>query len=883
MYDLDNVNGKYSGVAIGNGTVVHETCLLQTGDITDLGVIATDEAVTGFLPAPTFNPYAWDDPEPASFHPLDVTAWGPNGTAAAFVWDGSAGQDDLHPFEGNYIFGVGVGTLINGDYNGPEIKSWNAPQFPEPSPFGVIAVVNDNNEFVLQDNDDFIRQDGPDGKYIYYAGAFEVGDLRTKLFLDIYQNQIAYGSSSQMISLTNSGKMLLRMDLIQPVPGINASQESPQLFIADHTIDPSNPTAIKKDLKIVGVPESWNILFPLTPPAVLNGHGATHDQITEQNVIDAIGVRVKDDAGNPLWNQPQRPVLLFPVELAVDGNRDGTINLGSVADQTTTSRPYRFWVNDDQDSTVTLAAGVSGGATDGDVVPAGTPDFTEPLIRCKRDLEDWTRLWINVSGSAAFIKGLVQSGYSVGLQFEAIPGDTIDPLPQIKICKAAESTGATGYTTDDATAAQQIAPPYCIPIADANGNTLIGSAPFLLPSTFWNDVNDTTSKHLLFEGCAGGKGKLKLVFYDSQGNKIGEGGAVYLDIKNIKKMYQRGYSVAGNYNPPYNYTANPLGPAIALATDPNAAQAFDQPWDETSQCIVFVHGFNTTYEQSTNSAETIFKRLWWRGYKGRFASFRWPTYGNGTVPWGALGTYNDSEYMAWHSGSALKAFVSSMPGALTVNIVAHSMGNLVAGEALREGMNANHYAMLHAATSASCYSNNSFTYQATNFGPTMDTDGNLSIRNIAYTGWLGHISGKPINFADNQDSVVGSIWNGNNSSFKPQVTLLGYKCGYTYPGLVRSKDPEFDDESQITDPPMNAWDSFVFLRYVTDDREAKAYVDHSLTGAIGYNETQGGAVVDFVDDQRFGDSHSTEWDWDIQDLQLFYRTLMQKLGQDQNP
>lgn len=58
-----------------------------------------------------------------------------------------------------------------------------------------------------------------------------------------------------------------------------------------------------------------------------------------------------------------------------------------------------------------------------------------------------------------------------------------------------------------------------------------------------------------------------------------------------------------------------------------------------------------------------------------------------------------------------------------------------------------------------------------------------------------------------------------------------------------------------------------------------------LTGAIGYNETQGGSIGDFVDDHRFGNNHSYEWDENIQDQQLqqFYPALMSHLGLTPNP
>src|SRR5277367_3981482 len=87
-------------------------------------------------------------------------------------------------------------------------------------------------------------------------------------------------------------------------------------------------------------------------------------------------------------------------------------------------------------------------------------------------------------------------------------------------------------------------------------------------------------------------------------------------------------------------------------------------------------------------------------YRGRFASYRWPTYGSGDTFWGytysAAGIYNDCEYVGWASGAALKQFVSDKMSGYNVDVMSHSLGSVVVGEALREGMSVQYYAMSHA-------------------------------------------------------------------------------------------------------------------------------------------------------------------------------------------
>ena len=203
------------------------------------------------------------------------------------------------------------------------------------------------------------------------------------------------------------------------------------------------------------------------------------------------------------------------------------------------------------------------------------------------------------------------------------------------------------------------------------------------------------------------------------------------------------------------------------------------------------------------------------------------------------------------------------------------MGNLVIGEALRQGMSCTHYAMLHAATSASCYNDAMFSYPVTNAEVlTADTDPEPPVKRLGYSGWLGQIGGGPINFRDDQDSVLGSAWNFNNNRFKPQVFSGSFYTGRYY------YDRSLPVDQRLGVTFLNR---AIAVRAVSEQAEAKAYADYSLTGAIGFNETQGGSIQDSVDDSYLGDDHGAEWNWKIQDLSAFYNALLLKFGLPRNP
>jgi len=76
---------------------------------------------------------------------------------------------------------------------------------------------------------------------------------------------------------------------------------------------------------------------------------------------------------------------------AVDANRDGNITFDA-ADQTAATNAYRFWVNNDHD-------GYDSSIDDyDDLNPSTGTDAQSFSITCTRDLEDYTRLWINTQG-----------------------------------------------------------------------------------------------------------------------------------------------------------------------------------------------------------------------------------------------------------------------------------------------------------------------------------------------------------------------------------------------------------------------------------------------------------------------------------------------------
>lgn len=129
---------------------------------------------------------------------------------------------------------------------------------------------------------------------------------------------------------------------------------------------------------------------------------------------------------------------------------------------------------------------------------------------------------------------------------------------------------------------------------------------------------------------------------------------------------------------------------------------------EEKDYILMVHGWNTSPFDKTCTGNTAFKRLFWQGFNGRFGLFRWPTfYYTSHLP--PPQHFDASEQRAWASSVGLLDLINRLntgPFAGRVRLTGHSMGNVVAGEALRRsqtGPVVHTYIASQAAISAHCY------------------------------------------------------------------------------------------------------------------------------------------------------------------------------------
>ncbi len=413
------------------------------------------------------------------------------------------------------------------------------------------------------------------------------------------------------------------------------------------------------------------------------------------------------------------------VALALDANRDGEIKFPfeDASDATSVQKPFRFWINDDIDREVTytnaeqisdfIASHVSSlginEVEEDDIDEAkaqakswNPKDWMNNRIYAKRDLEDFSRIWLCIrGGSTAFLPKTgsdnSEADLYVGLQWSTVG---MVGSPAIKIFQSAESDGGSRFLNDSTgvAAAAQVNFDYAMQdfrdtaLPDISGmNVVSGTGIFVVPPRYFghlNDANPTT--FFLFEGVSVGAGQLKMVILRKEGNaftKIGDGPVVWIDLAEPGNRIKRWTCGDGD-----------LGNVVSFTPNTHIAPPST---DEEKDMVLYIHGYNMKPNEKQRWIETTYKRLWQLGFKGTVGGFTWPC-AQSALP------FDQSEEKAWQAGGQLRLLLSALKTAgYRVHVLAHSQGNVVMGEALRQaGINSalvSTYIASQAAIPAHCY------------------------------------------------------------------------------------------------------------------------------------------------------------------------------------
>lgn len=619
---------------------------------------------------------------------------------------------------------------------------------------------------------------------------------------------------------------------LQPLPGMSG-------------FSPTNESS----LQITGVGQQDFLVAGFAKEALLNGYSGVYGYLGQyfqaayqmtNGVVTTNQTGVLSPYGDFFATQPgpaalvtmpdpdtgaQGTTTVYCVSLALDANHDGNMDLNfGGADATSPIKPMEFWVNDGCD-----VAG-SGGGLDYDLaVPPGKTNYTQGVITCGRDLENFARLWVCGLPSA-----LSNDNYYVSLSCSAISGS-----PAINLYYAG-TNGGIGYLTNATAASSLVGEPALA--------TITPTSLYFFPA--WS--LDGTNQYFLFEGAGIGEGQFTLTVY--QGSNTIAQTSVYIDLHDINDFYERAFITDNMTGAKSNWTSSVE----------SVQEATTSALGDDTNLMVLVHGINVPEWNWFDDSDTVFKRLYWAGFRGQFASVKWPCNLLTPIPSPlSPANFNDSELQGYKASTAFTNYIGQFraryPG-YRLNILAHSQGNTVASEAIMHGMSFDTYILTQGALPANAYDVNT-----TNYPDLIGLSSTPEWRPMGYQGVYTNLSatgGNIVNFYNPNDGVL-KIWITDQEDLKPSVYFD--LASYYYDGTNSYYDPLIGSTYLVTDP-----------------EESRAEVSRSLTLSIGQSgpASAHGVVTSAVNlNSQFGfnDSiaeHSAQWTWPIQTTLPYYKQVL---------
>ncbi len=568
------------------------------------------------------------------------------------------------------------------------------------------------------------------------------------------------------------------------------------------------------------------------------------------------------------WAWPTRDT----VRIGVDKNRDGSIDLDGTNDLTTAAMPHVFWTNDDSDN--------YDSALDDQVDQNGASTYGWNRIANTRDLEDFERLAIRFPSYAYY-------------DTEAIWSLRLTSPGPLKLFATASDSRT--HVESPATA-WQLTRQF---IVVGEPGSYLGEVNPTLTLPDWvaqQSLQTLQPVFCLFEAGTAWTGALQVELLRN-GDVVGRA-KTYLKLRPITEMYD-------------HYTAGDTTAQGAAVASTAQQIGTCQLTGLDDDYILFVHGWRMEPWERRRFAETAFKRLWWQGYRGRFGLFSWPTEWVST--WSVVGippfllldtgNFNRSEQQAWNSGATLRRLLISLnSGAQTgkVRVFAHSMGNVVMGEALRQLAASGYSNVVHTYVSCQgAVASHAYDAQATVRTLTLKNPSvplgefigaDSGTRNIyreypvapgsTYFGVAG-IAGVAnfVNYHNVLDFALGN-WE-FNQSVKPDS---GYQWSPRNDFFVGSINLWYDNQGN----PMEQDVVDRKLWPVPDRYEIFSHAAEARCYAIGAQPALAGPFSAEMDLQTFGfdrpsSHHSAQFNSSIQVRRVFWRRLLFDFGLIDSP
>ena len=353
-----------------------------------------------------------------------------------------------------------------------------------------------------------------------------------------------------------------------------------------------------------------------------------------------------------------KPLLVF------DYDRDGKIDDADVA-KAKDGKVFRFWINDDNDSGDT-----NDSAND---IPGSGPNHSNGHVDGRCDLLDFTPLLVDVHSAVACVPKSLRSAFLFRLRQQD------EALNVVWTSLGANHAGA--FQTNDC---GEVFGRSLSAVVLSAQTEVVGDGGTFVPDAFAEVLREDEGRGVvLVEGCQSTTNPLWMEVVC--GGKVVCSNALPCVISSVEEMYRLASLRDAAVNPSFD----PDIPGVP-ANQQSCINELD---------VFFLHGFNVDAEAARAWGSEVFKRLWQSGSNARFHILPW----HGDYSWSPGNIFNGLHYQhnVWYAqrtGAALKEYIETVqPNAAHRILMTQSLGNMVACEALREGLQVGKYFMFDAA------------------------------------------------------------------------------------------------------------------------------------------------------------------------------------------
>lgn len=350
-----------------------------------------------------------------------------------------------------------------------------------------------------------------------------------------------------------------------------------------------------------------------------------------------------------------------PAGLEADVDRDGVIGEN---ERPPVGQPIRHWINDDDDQGDYLKYSDTPGR------PSPQADYGQPGIDGLSDLVDFMPINLNLARVTGLLRPSDGFRYYVTHSERAIQialtsltpanAGAMHRDPQLK---------AFGPRLNEAVTGAMILQP------DAEGR-------IELPATFIDRITGSGHGVILIEGAKASQQPLRLEI-----RKADRAVATLvqpLSIVPVESMYRH----VNLTRVPCDYSGHPAV-VRKVARPQQIGEPPGLPDSETNgRWVVLIHGYNVPADGARGWHAETFKRLHVLGSKARFVGLTW----NGDTGL----DYHKAVYHAFQTGDEVPKALGFLDASRTV-LIGHSLGNIVASQAVQVGFTPARYFLLNAA------------------------------------------------------------------------------------------------------------------------------------------------------------------------------------------